>query len=162
MNKKGSLELSVNAIVILILAITMLGLGLGFMKGMFGKVSQNVDTAIGQNQLTNPPSATNPFTLSSNQISLNRGGTQTITLAYYNEGMTDADFAPQYGCSSTNVTGTPTTFASRKVSPGGNVAWQLLLKASSTAISGTKIQCFFNTSTSTSTIRYADLFVEIN
>ena len=162
MNKNGSLELSVNAIVVLILAITMLGLGLGFMKGMFGKVSQNVDTAIGQNQLTNPPTVNNPFTLSSNQISLARGATQTITLAYYNEGNGDVDFAPEYGCSPVDVTGTPTTFASRKVSPGGNVAWQLLLKASSTAISGTKIQCFFNTSTSTSTIRYADLFVEIN
>jgi len=162
MNKKGSLELSVNAIVVLILAITMLGLGLGFMKGMFGKVSQNVDTAIGQNQLANPPTVNNPFTLSSNQISLARGAAQTIILAYYNEGNGDVDFAPEYGCSSADVTGTPTAFASRKVSPGGNVAWQLLLKASSAAISGTKIQCSFNTSTSTSTIRYADLFVEIN
>ena len=34
-HKKGSLELSINAIVILIMAITMLGLGLGFMKGLF-------------------------------------------------------------------------------------------------------------------------------
>jgi len=33
--KKGSLQLSINAIVILILAITLLGLGLGFIKGMF-------------------------------------------------------------------------------------------------------------------------------
>ncbi|PIO06941.1 hypothetical protein COT47_02130, partial [Candidatus Woesearchaeota archaeon CG08_land_8_20_14_0_20_43_7] len=34
--RKGSLNLSINAIVVLILAITMLGLGLGFMKKMFG------------------------------------------------------------------------------------------------------------------------------
>lgn len=33
--KKGSLQLSINAIVILILAITMLGLGLGFMRNVF-------------------------------------------------------------------------------------------------------------------------------
>ncbi len=38
-NKKADLSLSINAIVILILAITMLGLGLAFMKGMFGKVT---------------------------------------------------------------------------------------------------------------------------
>ena len=41
MSKKGSLNLSINAIVVLILAITMLGLGLGFMKTMFGKVSED-------------------------------------------------------------------------------------------------------------------------
>lgn len=39
MRKKGALELSINAIVILILAITMLGLGLGFMKKTFGGVT---------------------------------------------------------------------------------------------------------------------------
>ena len=35
-SKRGSLQLSINAIVILILAITMLGLGLSFIKGIFG------------------------------------------------------------------------------------------------------------------------------
>lgn len=35
LKKKGSLQLSINAIVILILAITLLGLGLGFIKGIF-------------------------------------------------------------------------------------------------------------------------------
>lgn len=35
-SKKADLSLSINAIVVLILAITMLGLGLAFMRGMFG------------------------------------------------------------------------------------------------------------------------------
>ena len=35
-SKKGSLSLSINAIVVLILAITMLGLGLAFIRGLFG------------------------------------------------------------------------------------------------------------------------------
>ena len=34
-NKKGGLEISINAIVILILAITVLGIGLAFLRGMF-------------------------------------------------------------------------------------------------------------------------------
>ena len=37
--KKGAMSLSVTAIVVLIMAIVMLGLGLGFIRGMFGKVS---------------------------------------------------------------------------------------------------------------------------
>lgn len=37
--KKGDLNLSINAIVVLILAITMLGLGLGFMRNMFSKTT---------------------------------------------------------------------------------------------------------------------------
>ena len=38
--KKASLQLSINAIVILILAITILGLGLGFIKKQFGSVTK--------------------------------------------------------------------------------------------------------------------------
>jgi hypothetical protein len=37
MSKKGSLNLSINAVVVIVLAITMLGLGLAFIRGMFAK-----------------------------------------------------------------------------------------------------------------------------
>ncbi len=40
MKKKGSLTLSINAIVVLILAITMLGLGLSFMRNIFGGATE--------------------------------------------------------------------------------------------------------------------------
>jgi len=49
-NKKGGLEISINAIVILILAITVLGIGLAFIRGMFkntlgqlGEVSKDIE-----------------------------------------------------------------------------------------------------------------------
>lgn len=40
MNKKAALELSINAIVVLILAITILGLGIGFIRGQFGTLGK--------------------------------------------------------------------------------------------------------------------------
>lgn len=40
MNKKAALQLSINAIVVLILAITILGLGLGFIKTQFGALTK--------------------------------------------------------------------------------------------------------------------------
>lgn len=43
LNKKGSLQLSINAIVILILAITILGLGLGFIKKQFGALGSQFE-----------------------------------------------------------------------------------------------------------------------
>ena len=39
MNNKGDINLSINAIVVLILAITMLGLGLSFMRVMFQDIA---------------------------------------------------------------------------------------------------------------------------
>ena len=38
-NKKASLEISIQAIVIVVLAMTVLGLGLGFIKGMFSSIT---------------------------------------------------------------------------------------------------------------------------
>jgi hypothetical protein len=42
MNKKGSMELSVNSIVILVIAIVMLGLILGFVKSKFGDLDKQL------------------------------------------------------------------------------------------------------------------------
>jgi hypothetical protein len=39
-SKKGALELSINAIVVLILAITILGLGIAFIRGQFGALQK--------------------------------------------------------------------------------------------------------------------------
>jgi hypothetical protein len=43
LKKRGSLEISINAIVILILAITILGLGLGFIKKQFGALGSQFE-----------------------------------------------------------------------------------------------------------------------
>ncbi len=40
MNRKAALELSINAIVVLILAITILGLGIGFIRSQFGGLTK--------------------------------------------------------------------------------------------------------------------------
>lgn len=40
MNKKAALQLSINAIVVLILAITILGLGIGFIRTQFGGLTE--------------------------------------------------------------------------------------------------------------------------
>ncbi len=42
-NKKASLEMSIQAIVIVVLAMTLLGLGLGFIKGMFRNITSTTE-----------------------------------------------------------------------------------------------------------------------
>lgn len=46
-SKRGALDLSINAIVVLILAITMLGLGLAFIRGLFGGAVQKLTDIYG-------------------------------------------------------------------------------------------------------------------
>ena len=42
-NKKASLEMSIQAIVIVVLAMTLLGLGLGFIRGMFKNIGSTTE-----------------------------------------------------------------------------------------------------------------------
>src|SRR3989338_4376039 len=42
-NKRGSLEISIQAIIIMVLAMTLLGLGLGFIRGMFKNISSTTE-----------------------------------------------------------------------------------------------------------------------
>ena len=51
MNKKAALQLSINAIVIIVLAMTLLGLGLGFIRGMFSDITKTTGTV--QEQVKN-------------------------------------------------------------------------------------------------------------
>ncbi len=46
MNKKGALELSITAIVVLIIAITVLGLGIGFIKKLFGAGTEQISSEL--------------------------------------------------------------------------------------------------------------------
>lgn len=46
MNKKAALELSITAIVVLIIAITVLGLGIGFIKKLFGAGTEQLSSEL--------------------------------------------------------------------------------------------------------------------
>lgn len=80
-NKKASLEISIQAIVIVVLAMTLLGLGLGFIKGMFSNISSlsaatfdkiadqmNRDLVNGNEKLL----------VSQTKITIQRGGSQLL------------------------------------------------------------------------------------
>lgn len=84
MNKKASLSLSVNAIVVLILAITMLGLGMAFIKGMFTDVQTKLEQQIGQESEPGAASAGEPITLSREHIMTTSGDTEIIKVNVFN------------------------------------------------------------------------------
>lgn len=161
-NKKASLSLSVNAIVVLILAITMLGLGLGFMKGMFGKVAQKVDTAIGSTELMVTPTASDPFVISSRQMTLKRGTTEMIHAGYFNEHTSNQSILLNVTCKpGNNITlryhGDPTNNNTRKVAPAKTIGWDVLI--GTTGAQSDDYVCL--AAVNSTKKRYADFFITI-
>ena len=84
--KKGSLSLSINAIVVLILAITMLGLALSFIRTMFGKVSGQVEAVAANEPDPIPAGPSKMLTLSRETIVLSPSESSGIKFSTYNGG----------------------------------------------------------------------------
>src|SRR3989338_3235835 len=103
--KRGSLSLSVNAIVVLILAVTMLGLSLGFIRGMFGKASNMVTSQVEQEPEPAASSGFQPITLSRENVISRAGNKETIKVSVFNPSSSPlADAKPTIACSNLGAT----------------------------------------------------------
>lgn len=88
-NKRGAMELSVGAIVALILAITFLSLGLIFIKGMLGKMFSKFEEQISEEPEPPKPTASQIITLSRNPIKSKEGNVETIKISMLNPSLED-------------------------------------------------------------------------
>ncbi len=80
--KKGALDVSINSIVVIVFAVTMLGLGLAFIKGYFEKAKGTIDL----DGVTQVPDATIniPISTSSDTFTLEKGKISTFKIKFYN------------------------------------------------------------------------------
>jgi hypothetical protein len=88
MHKRGALELSINAIVIIVLAMTLLGLGLGFVRGLFDNiigVSGSTFERISEQLNTDLATSDAPLIFSKTRLSLDRGGSALEGFGVRNE-----------------------------------------------------------------------------
>jgi len=143
-SKKGSLELSVNAIIVLVMAIAVLGLGLAFIRGALTRGQEQVFKAIDNAELDNPASADHPAVIDKN-VDAKIGVDSQIKMGVYNSATeTKTGVEPSLGdCIGTDATGLPVTLAANtdvamsggsQDVPGGSArAYQGLIKPLQTA-----------------------------
>ncbi|MBI2208756.1 hypothetical protein HYU50_04650 [Candidatus Woesearchaeota archaeon] len=87
-NKRASLEISIQAIVIVILAMTLLGLGLGFIRGMFkdiGGVTTDVTEQIRQQILDDLITNDKKVSFPKTEITIDKGGSEVLTVGIRNK-----------------------------------------------------------------------------
>jgi len=88
LKKKGSLEISIQAIVIVVLAMTLLGLGLGFIKGMFKNITsttEDVSEQVRQKVLDDLISTDKKISFPKSEIVIDKGGSQVLTVGIRNK-----------------------------------------------------------------------------
>ncbi|MBN2881343.1 hypothetical protein JXM83_04800 [Candidatus Woesearchaeota archaeon] len=94
-NKKASLNMSINAIVMLVMAMALLGLGLTFIRGMMGGATGKLGGAIDAADLSEPPTAEKPVTMD-RTIKIKRGKTVNTKIGFYNTGDAVTDAVPEF------------------------------------------------------------------
>lgn len=87
--KRGALEISVGAIVTLILALTFLSMGLVFVKGMLGKVFMNFDEQISEEPNPPNPTISHHITFSRNPIITTQDTVEVIKVSILNPTLKD-------------------------------------------------------------------------
>ena len=80
--KKAALDVSINSIVVIVFAVTMLGLGLAFIKGYFAKATNIID--LDQGAPIPPATPEKPISLSSETLKVEKAKTGTFKANFYN------------------------------------------------------------------------------
>ncbi|MFH1211452.1 MAG: hypothetical protein V1659_00820 [Candidatus Woesearchaeota archaeon] len=103
-SKKGSLSLSTEAIVILIMAVVMLGLGLTFVRNVFINMGGDFDEAKVERE-PETPTVSDIVTLSKSVVSIPSGKASGIKIGVYNPETTDACVKVELDDTSTDCIG---------------------------------------------------------
>ncbi|MCM2325532.1 MAG: hypothetical protein NDI94_03655, partial [Candidatus Woesearchaeota archaeon] len=130
--KKGSLSLSINAIVVLILAVTLLSLGLTFINNTFGGATKELDKSlrgIGEDRKTQLMSkCNNAACLEERSINMDASSKETTLLVLYNKMGCDIDVSINFALDECNIINDEeascddiklSSYKSQPVSPGG-------------------------------------------
>jgi hypothetical protein len=84
-NKKGAMGLSIQAIVIIVIGLVVLGLALAFTMDLFKKAELEIPGVIALARLNTEPTSSNPITVPE-IVELERKKSKTMTLGFYNKG----------------------------------------------------------------------------
>lgn len=91
MSKKGGLQLGINTIVVLVIAMVLIGAGISLITGLVGQGEDELGKAISIGQIEKPPSRTQPITIDKEDLSVKKGATEKIkvVVGVYNTHTTD-------------------------------------------------------------------------
>lgn len=126
MNKKGALELGINTVVVLVIAIIIVGGGIAFVTGIFSKLNANV-ASISPSILPVQPTPQKPIAISGDTITVKNTGSKTILVGVYN---TDPGPLTNAYLNSTKCTGSvklDVVGLSQTIQPGKIGAYKLIV-----------------------------------
>lgn len=84
MSKRGSLEIGINTIVILVIAMILLTLGVGFVRSLFDRLN-TLPGEIPIDDLGPPPTSQDPIKMSPGDLEIKSGESEDVRVGVYNK-----------------------------------------------------------------------------
>ena len=160
-NKKGAMELSVNAIIIVVIAVIVMGFIISFLSGAWTTVTSQLEERLAQEAEPSSPSLSNPITLSKEKIVASPGDDATLKVAVFNTDNNDTikDVEPTVSCSGLNV---ESEFNAKNLSARTSATFGGLVTIPSGASSGTYL-CAVGVETKSTGVDYTgkDMIIEV-
>lgn len=162
-NKKGSMEMSINSIVILVMAMALLGLGLVFIRGMMGgataKLGKSIDTA----DLSEQPTSEKTVTIDPTVL-LKKNVNSRVKIGFYNKANSDYMVKPSiYSCINSDGVSKTTQFTVQAISQvaevGKAIGFEAMFKT--TADQGT-YACQVQIVNGTTSLGSQQFFIEVS
>jgi hypothetical protein len=159
-NKKASMELSVNAIVVLVIAIVIMGLILGFIRSKFNQIGDDLQT---KEPDAPPASASAPITFSTDMKVITAGESAIVKVNVYNGGTAIANnnrLAAAVTCTPAAGAGLviTTSSAQRTINVGEQQSYTISIAAARTTPKNTHICTITN---SVVALGSADLTIKV-
>lgn len=150
MKKRGALELSVNSIVIMVIAFVVLGLILTFTRMIFKTAEEKTVGAFAITDLETKPTAENPITFP-RTVNIKKDGKETMKIGFYNRGSDTAEAAvfnisSCVGEDGEGITENAPSIVSlpQTVGPSESVAYNIVLKDNGGLAGGANYICIIN------------------
>ncbi len=145
MNKKGSMQLGINAIVVLIIALAILGLGMSFITKLFGSSSEKFSNIIDSSELPFHADSGNPLVFESTDVTVKAGKETKLKAAVYNllGGKAEVIIGDTEGelftCEGDDEGEISMLSGIQEISSGEEVGFALIIKAKDSVETGTYI-----------------------
>jgi hypothetical protein len=147
-NKKGSMELGINAIVVLIIALALLGLGIAFVTKLFSSSQSKMVRIIDRTELPIHADSLSPIVFDTSSLQIKAGKQEVLVVSVFNDDIEDsASTYIQHFSQCVDNLGAQAaarvtiSSPSQPIPAGADAGFSVIVKPGTTEVKGTSFIC---------------------
>ena len=130
MSKKGGLQLGINTIVVLVIAIVLIGVGISLITGLTGMGEKKITGIFDNQDLKQPATRNRPLVLQEGKITGRFGEEVVVPIGFFNKHQTATNVTISIGECTKGLNATLDGISATEVKSGEGLGFDMIFKAS--------------------------------